>query len=115
MEPISNEPINEDEYSSDEEYDDVEEEQGMARGKATQPQQQQPPQPRGGNPYGSTVIRQHKTQGLKKERIKRRGLFALNMTRNYGIKSGWGEQEGFRELIQNLYSPLKLSAFCGEC
>jgi len=50
------------------------------------------------NPFGTRTT---------KERIRRRGLFPLNLTSNYGRKSGWGVREGIRELLQNLY-PLLL-------
>jgi len=30
-------------------------------------------------------------------------MVPLNLTRGYGVRSGWGAQDGFRELIQNLY------------
>ena len=56
------------------------------------------------NPFGRT----RKTYGnreptfQKKERIKRSGRVPLNMTMNYGRRSGWGVREGIRELIQNL-------------
>lgn len=110
MDLVSNDPIysqDDDEYSSDEEEYDDDEEQPQHMPAQPQPQQHQPQQPQqlpwqAGNPYGSTVVRKHKTQGFKKERIKRQGLFPLNMTRNYTLKSEWGAQEGFRELIQNL-------------
>ena len=92
MEPLIQE---EEEYSS---YDEYEDEQQV-------PGQHQPQQRDWGSPFGSTVIRTHKTKGTKKKRIKRSGTLSLNMTRNYGLKSGWGKQEGFRELIQNLSSP----------
>lgn len=39
----------------------------------------------------------------KKERIQRSGWVNLNLTKNYGLASGWGLREGIRELMQNLY------------
>ena len=54
------------------------------------------------NPFGGT-INAYENEFRKKERIERRGRIPLNMTRNYGRKSGWGVREGIRELIQNLY------------
>ena len=48
------------------------------------------------NPYGSRA----------NERIRRGGNIPLNLTSNYTRKPGWGEREGIRELIQNLYIPV---------
>jgi len=48
------------------------------------------------NPYGTRTT---------KGKIRRRGLIQLNLTSNYGGKSGWGVREGIRELLQNLYFP----------
>ena len=48
------------------------------------------------NPYGTRAT---------KEKIRRRGFIPLNLTSNYGRKSGWGVREGIRELLQNLYLP----------
>ena len=57
------------------------------------------------NPWGGTrkTYENGELTFRKKERIQRRGRVPLNMTRNYGRKSGWGVREGIRELIQNLY------------
>ena len=57
------------------------------------------------NPFGRTTkaYKNGESTFPKKERIKRKGLFPLNLTKNYGRKSGWGIREGIRELIQNLY------------
>lgn len=38
-----------------------------------------------------------------KERVQRTGWVNLNLTKNYGLASGWGVREGIRELMQNLY------------
>ena len=46
------------------------------------------------NPYGTRTT---------KERIRRRGNIPLNLTSDYGRRSGWGVREGIRELLQNLY------------
>lgn len=58
------------------------------------------------NPWGGTTYsngsRKYSSHS-KKDRIQRKGRVPLNMTRNYGKKSGWGAREGVRELIQNLY------------
>jgi hypothetical protein len=77
--------ILEDEYSEEDyEPSESDEEQLNLYGRIEKPNQNE----------GSTFP--------KKERIKRTGLVGLNMTRNYGRKSGWGVREGIRELIQNL-------------
>jgi hypothetical protein len=62
---------------------------------------------RGFNQFGGTTRAYENGESTlpKKERIKRKGRVPLNLTRNYGRKSGWGERQGFRELIQNLYIP----------
>ena len=75
----------EDEYS-EEDYDESDEEEHL-------------------NPFGGTTTSYKTGESTfpKKERIKRKGRVPLNMTRNYGRKSGWGVREGIRELIQNLY------------
>ena len=38
-------------------------------------------------------------------RKRHEGYQILNLTHNYGLKSGWGPSQGLRELIQNLYPP----------
>jgi len=54
------------------------------------------------HPFGNNTRRTIQN-GKPKERIRRTGKVPLNLTRNYGLKSGWGMSQGFRELIQNLY------------
>jgi len=56
----------------------------------------------GPHPFGNNTQRTIQN-GKPKERIRRTGKVPLNLTRNYGLKSGWGMSQGFRELIQNLY------------
>ena len=58
------------------------------------------------NPFGRTTKANKNGESTfpKKERIKRTGRVPLNMTRNYGRRSGWGVRQGIRELIQNLYA-----------
>ena len=59
------------------------------------------------NPWG-TSTKESSKQGQpiarKKERIRRTGRIPLNLTENYGLRSGWGIHQGIRELIQNLYT-----------
>jgi len=87
-------------YSSDEDYED-EEDQAIASRSQGQPQ----------NPYGTTVIRRHRAhQQRTREQTKRTGLVSLNLSKGYGVPSGWKTQDGFRELIQNLYNT-NLAAF----
>ena len=59
------------------------------------------------NPWGETTKSkkgQGSSSGIPKERLRRKGKIPLNMTKNYGKKSGWGFRQGIRELIQNLYN-----------
>jgi hypothetical protein len=89
----------EEEYSSDEDYEDDEDAPPPQHASSRPPQQQH-------TPYGSTVVRRHKTDpGRTKEKIQHNGTISLYISRNYAMRAGWGAQEGFRELIQNLYPP----------
>lgn len=57
------------------------------------------------NPWGASKKEssgQGRPNARKKERIRRRGRIPLNLTQNYGLRSGWGVRQGIRELIQNL-------------
>lgn len=53
----------------------------------------------------------HNQDKQPKERIRRTGKIPLNLTSEFGLNSGWGMKEGFRELIQNLYKHSFQSCF----
>lgn len=50
------------------------------------------------DPWGN-----YRKQDEKKPRIQRSGNVPLNLSRNYGQRSGWDIRQGIRELIQNLF------------
>src|SRR5436305_5182317 len=48
-------------------------------------------------------IKKFQSNNYPMEKIQKKGLRGLNLTPDYCAKSGWGVEEGIRELLQNLY------------